>query len=145
MAMNKSTMAVITSLALLIGFSHSALARYNMCNGMNFSDAQSMQDRRGYRMNNLTVEQQTAREAALTQFQTSTADLRQQLLSKRYQYHALLTSHPVDEQNIVTVSKEIQALQDTIHAKRQVVDTQLIKAGVPIMDYSGMHRGRGYR
>lgn len=161
MTMNKTAVTAIISLALLVGFGGSAIARSDMAAHMNggnmgAGNAQTMHARGG-QMSNLTTEQQAARQKAFDQFQTSTADLRQQMMSKRYEYKALLTSKPVDEQKVAAVGKEIGALQDRMNQSRVEMDIQLAKAGVPMMGghgsmknhgsqgngHSGMHSGKG--
>lgn len=153
MIVNKTAMAAIISFAALVGFGSSAIAQngmgYPMHNGMNTPpNAQGMYHGGGY-WNSLTPEQQAANQKAYTEFQTSTADLRQQLQSKNYEYRALLTSRPVDEQKIQAVSSEIQALRDGIYQSRIKMDTELAKAGVPMMGHhrgnGGGHMGRGCR
>ena len=96
---------------------------------------------RGY-MANLTQEQQAAAQKAHDEFQAKTADLRQKLVSKNYEYRALLTSNPVDDQKVQAVSKEIMELRDAIYQQRVALDTQLAKAGIPMM---GNHMGGGHK
>jgi zinc resistance-associated protein len=147
MTLNKATIAAIVSLAALTGFSHLAMAQ----NGMNGSNSQrGMGYQQGY-MASLTPEQQAISQKAFGEFQLKTADLRQQLMSKQYEYKALLTSKPLDEQKVMAVSKEITALRDNLYQQRVALDTQLAKAGVPAMGHrmgmgrTGMHGGRGCR
>ncbi|AHG21291.1 zinc resistance protein [Chania multitudinisentens RB-25] len=153
MTLNKTTLAALFSLATLAGFSHLAMAqngmhRYNMANsqGMN----QGMGYQHGGYMSNLTPEQQANSQKAFDEFQLKTADLRQQMMSKQYEYQALLTSKPLDEQKVLAVSKEITVLRDNLYQQRVELDTQLAKAGVPMMGHRmgepGMHGGgRGCR
>ncbi|KFK92184.1 MULTISPECIES: periplasmic heavy metal sensor [unclassified Serratia (in: enterobacteria)] len=147
MALNKFTLAALFSIATLAGFSHLAMAQ----NGMNGPNSQrGMGYQQGY-MASLTPEQQAISQKAFDEFQLKTADLRQQMMSKQYEYNALLTSKPLDEQKVLAVSKEITVLRDNLHQQRVALDTQLAKAGVPAMGHhmgmggAGMHGGRGCR
>ncbi|WP_337261211.1 MULTISPECIES: periplasmic heavy metal sensor [unclassified Serratia (in: enterobacteria)] len=143
MTLNKATIAAIFSLAALAGFSHLAMAQ----NGMN---GRGMGYQQGY-MSSLTPEQQATSQKAFAAFQLKTADLRQQMMSKQYEYQALLTSKPLDEQKALAISKEISALRDNLYQQRVELDMQLAKAGVPAMGHrmgmggAGMHGGRGCR
>ncbi len=142
MTLNKTALAAIISLSALLGFSGSALAQNgmggHMNGGMNYQNSQGMYH--GGAWFNLTPDQQAASQKVFDEFQTATADMRQQLLSKQYEYNALLTSKPVDDQKILAVSKEIQALRDGLYQQRVKMDTEFAKAGVPMM---GNHRGMG--
>lgn len=147
MTLNKFTLAALFSIATLAGFSHLAMAQ----NGMNGPNSQrGMGYQQGY-MGSLTPEQQAISQKAFDEFQLKTADLRQQMMSKQYEYNALLTSKPLDEQKVLAVSKEITVLRDNLHQQRVALDTQLAKAGVPAMGHrmgmggAGMHGGRGCR
>lgn len=168
MTLNKTAVAAIISLAALTGFSGMAVAQNG--NGMGpqntgFNGAPCMYNNgpgmnkganfhRGY-MANLTAEQQAAAQKAFTDFRTKTADLHQQLMSKNYEYKALLTSKTVDEQKIQAVSKEISALRDNLYQQRVALDVQLAKDGIPAMGNRmgmgghgkgmHMHGGRGFR
>lgn len=142
MAFKKSVIAVVLSLTTLA--SGAVLAHRG--GPMSAAPAVAGQSmgyggyHRGY-MANLTQEQQATVQKAYDDFYTKTADLRQQLTSKNYEYRALLTSTPVDEQKVQAVSKEVTALRDAIYQQRVALDTQLAKAGIPMM---GNHMG-GYR
>lgn len=147
MKLNKVTLAAIFSLATLTGFSHLVMAQ----NGMNGPNAhRGMGNHQGY-IASLTPDQQATSQKAFDAFQLKTADLRQQMMSKQYEYQALLTSKPLDEQKVLAVSKEIAALRDNLYQQRVELDTQLAKAGVPAMGHrmgmggSGMQGGRGCR
>lgn len=147
MTLNKATIAAIFSLAALTGFSHLTMAQ-NAMNGPNSQRGMGYQQ--GY-MTSLTPEQQAISQKAFEAFQLKTADLRQQMMSKQYEYQALLTSKPLDEQKVLAVSKEITALRDNLYQQRVELDTQLAKAGVPAMGHrmgmggAAMHGGRGCR
>lgn len=149
MVRSKISLAAIISSALLIGLSNVAIAQ-NGYHQQNMMGSQGMGYQHGY-MANLTPEQQAASQKAYNQFQLNTADLRQQLMSKQYEYQALLTSKPLDEQKLQAVSKEVAQLRDNMYQQRVALDTELAKAGVPAMGHSrgmgggGMHGGRGCR
>lgn len=148
MTLNKTTLAAVLSITLLAGLGNVAMAQQNM------TGQQGMHRGMGYQhgyMANLTPEQQATSQKAFDEFQLKTADLRQQLMSKNYEYKALLTSKPLDEQKVLAVSKEITALRDNMYQQRVALDTELAKAGVPAMGHgmgmggAGMHSGRGCR
>ncbi|CAI1666307.1 periplasmic heavy metal sensor [Serratia fonticola] len=150
MTLTKTTFAAIISVTLLAGVSTTALAQ----NGYhaNMGNAQGTHQGMGYQHGNranLTPEQQAVSQKAFDEFQSKTADLRQQLMSKQYEYQALLTSKPMDEQKVLAVSKEVTALRDNLYQQRVALDTDLAKAGVPMMGHgmggAGMHGGRGCR
>lgn len=137
MKFNKTAIAAIISLGFLIGFSGSALAQHGMGNSMNGGQYHQGMNGGGYRAN-LTAEQQAIWQKVFAEYQTATANLHQQLLSKNYEYNAVLTSSPVDDKKLLAVSKEIAALRDSLYQHRVTMDTQLAKAGMPLM---GHHRG----
>ena len=150
MTLTKTTLAAILSVAMLAGVSTTALAQ-NGYHG-NMTNAQGTYQGKGYQHGNranLTPEQQAVSQKAFDEFQLKTTDLRQQLMSKQYEYQALLTSKPLDEQKVLAVSKEITALRDNLYQQRVALDTDLAKAGVPMMGHrmggAGMHSGRGCR
>ncbi len=153
MMLNKTPLAAMLSITLLTGLGNVAMAQ-NGNPGQNMADPQRMSRGMGYQHGygaNLTPEQQAISQKAFDAFQLNTADLRQQLMSKNYEYKALLTSKPVDEQKILAVSKEITALRDTMYQQRVALDTELAKAGVPTVGHrggmggAGMHGGHGCR
>ena len=144
MNLNKTAIVTLLSLATLIGFGGSAIAQNAMGTHMN-GDGTDMSHSQGKHsgknsMANLTTEQQAIRQQVLNEFQASTADMRQQLTSKNYEYKALLASKPVDEQKVLAVSKEIQTLRDSLYQRRVSMDTQLAKAGIAM---TGNHSSRG--
>lgn len=152
MTLTKTTLAALLSVTLLAGLSNAAMAR-NPNQGQNMADTQGNHRGMGYQHGNranLTPEQQAVSQKAYDEFQLKTADLRQQLMSKQYEYKALLTSKPLDEQKVLSVSKEITALRDNMYQQRVALDTDLAKAGIPMMGHGmggmgGMHAGRGCR
>lgn len=150
MTLTKTTLAAIISIAMLAGVSTTALAQNG--NRANMTNVQGSHQGMGYQHGNranLTPEQQAVSQKAFDEFQLKTADLRQQLMSKQYEYQALLTSKPLDEQKVLAVSKEITALRDNLYQQRVALDTDLAKSGVPMMGHrmggAGMHGGRGCR
>lgn len=150
MTLTKTTLAAFISVAMLAGISTSALAQNG--NRGNMANAQGTHQGMGYQHGNranLTPEQQAVSQKAFDEFQLKTADLRQQLMSKQYEYKALLTGKPLDEQKVLAVSKEITTLRDNLYQQRVALDTDLAKAGVPMtghgMGGAGMHGGRGCR
>lgn len=153
MMRNKTPLVALLSITLLTGLGNVAMAQ-NGYHGQNRANPQGINQglghQPGYRAN-LTAEQQAISQKAFDAFQLKTADIRQQLLSKNYEYRALLTSKPLDEQKVLAVSKEITALRDNMYQQRVALDTELAKAGIPAMGHrggmngAGMHSGRGCR
>lgn len=93
-------------------------------------------------MGNLTPEQQALVKKAHEDFRTATAPLRQKLTSKGYEYKAVLTAVPLDEQKLLAVSQEISAVRADIEQLRVNMDILLVKAGIPMMEH-GMPGGMG--
>lgn len=151
MTLNKTAIAALISLAALTGFSGVASAEnttadsqqttQGMKNGHGGMNHKNMGAQRGGHMANMTPEQQAASQKAFDEFQTKTADLRKQMMSKNYEYKALLTAGTVDDKKIEAVSKEISALRDQIAEQRVQLDIQLAKAGIPMMGHRGMGMG----
>ena len=76
MKFNKTVIVTLISLSSLMGISGSVLAQPGMGHNMN---------RGGGYAANLTAEQQAIYQKAFDNFQTATANLHQQLLSKQYE------------------------------------------------------------
>ncbi|AWH89309.1 periplasmic heavy metal sensor [Limnobaculum parvum] len=163
MTLNKTAIAAVFSLAALTGFGGVAMAQNETVpqSGMNSQpvmEHSGMKQGKGHHrsfMANLTPEQQATSQKIFNEFQTKSADLRQKMMSKNYEYKALLTSKPLDEQKVQAVSKEIDELRNVLHQNRVVMDIEMAKAGLPMtgrhmgmgddMGGKGMHGGRGCR
>ncbi|HCT7898534.1 TPA: periplasmic heavy metal sensor [Enterobacter cloacae] len=99
----------------------------------------------------LTADQQTAVQKIRNDFYTQISTLRQQLMSRRYEYNALLTISPPDNTKISVVAKEMEALNKSMDELRVKRDIAMAEAGVPRgagMNYGacgdgGYHRGGG--
>lgn len=148
MKLNKTALATLLSLSLFAGLTSVAVAQ-NGNFGQRMANPQGMMGYHHGYMANLTPEQQATSQKAFDAFQLKTADLRQQLMSKHYEYNALLTSKPLDEQKLQAVSKEISVLRENMYQQRVALDSELAKAGVPAMGHRGrmgganMYGGRG--
>ncbi|WP_111739122.1 periplasmic heavy metal sensor [Leminorella richardii] len=145
MTFKKTVIAAVISLTAIVSGAAMAQNGGLMHSGPAVTNGQGMGHggyHRGYGAN-LTQEQQTTVQKAYDDFQTKTADLRQKMMSKNYEYRALLTSNPVDDQKVQAVGKEISALRDSIYQHRVELDTQLAKAGIPMMGrgMGGGHKG----
>ncbi|ECB0727368.1 periplasmic heavy metal sensor [Salmonella enterica subsp. enterica serovar Noya] len=80
--------------------------------------------------------------------------LRQQLISKRYEYNALLTASSPDTAKINAVAKEMESLGQKLDEQRVKRDVAMAQAGIPRgagMGYGGCggygggyHRGGGH-
>ncbi|WP_159565980.1 periplasmic heavy metal sensor [Budvicia diplopodorum] len=152
MNLNKTAIAAVISFAALTGFSSVATSAQHtatdaqqtmpvtqgMDHGNGEMNHQNGGKHHGGKMANMTPEQQAASKKAHDEFVTNTADLRKQMMSKNYEYKALLTASTVDDAKIGAVSKEIAALHDRIAEQRTQLDIQLAKAGVPMMEHRGM-------
>lgn len=139
---NKAGLALIALSLMMLG-STPALARHHGGYG------NGMWQQNG---SPLSAEQQTAAQQIHTDYDNQTRDLRQQLMSKRYEYNALLTASSPDSARIGAVAKEIETLRQSLDAQRVKRDIALAQAGVPRgagMGYGGCgerggHRGMGH-
>lgn len=102
----------------------------------------------------LTTEQQTTAQKIYDDYYTQTSALRQQLISKRYEYNALLTASSPDTAKINAVAKEMESLGQKLDEQRVKRDVAMAQAGIPRgagMGYGGCggygggyHRGGGH-
>lgn len=102
----------------------------------------------------LTTEQQATAQKIYDDYYTQTSALRQQLISKRYEYNALLTASSPDTAKINAVAKEMESLGQKLDEQRVKRDVAMAQAGIPRgagMGYSGCggygggyHRGGGH-
>ena len=87
----------------------------------------------------LSAEQQAAAQKIHNDFYNQTNALRQQLMSKRYEYNALLATNPPDTAKINAVAKEMESLRQSLDEQRVKRDVAMAQAGVP----GGMGMGYG--
>ncbi|KNC88657.1 zinc resistance sensor/chaperone ZraP [Trabulsiella odontotermitis] len=136
------TLALIAVVALAFG-SGVAQARPHWGNGYGMGG-------QGY--SQLTPEQQTTLQKLHADHYAQTSALRQQLMSKRYEYNALLTASSPDSAKIEAVANEMVTLNQQLDQQRVKFDVALAQSGVPRaagMGYGGcgggmgMHRGGG--
>ncbi|EHZ7173773.1 zinc resistance sensor/chaperone ZraP [Salmonella enterica] len=102
----------------------------------------------------LTTEQQATAQKIYDDYYTQTSALRQQLISKRYEYNALLTASSPDTAKINAVAKEMESLCQKLDEQRVKRDVAMAQAGIPRgagMGYGGCggygggyHRGGGH-
>ncbi|EBG2396477.1 zinc resistance sensor/chaperone ZraP [Salmonella enterica subsp. enterica] len=102
----------------------------------------------------LTTEQQATAQKIYDDYYTQTSALRQQLISKRYEYNALLTASSPDTAKINAVAKEMESLGQKLDEQRVKWDVAMAQAGIPRgagMGYGGCggygggyHRGGGH-
>ncbi|MFW0768269.1 zinc resistance sensor/chaperone ZraP [Trabulsiella odontotermitis] len=135
------TLALIAIATLTIG-SSAALAGPHWGNGYGMGG-------QGY--SQLTPEQQTTLQKLHNDYYTQTSQLRQQLMSKRYEYNALITASSPDSAKIESVANEMATLNQQLDQQRVKFDIALAESGVPRgtgMGYGGcgggMHRGGGH-
>ena len=76
----------------------------------------------------LTSEQQTAWQKIHNDFYAQSSALQQQLVTKRYEYNALLAANPPDSSKINAVAKEMENLRQSLRVKR---DIAMAEAGIP--------------
>lgn len=96
----------------------------------------------------MTTEQQATAQKIYDDYYSQTSALRQQLVSKRYEYNALLTASSPDTAKINAVAKEMEALNQSLDEQRVKRDVALAQAGVPRgagMGYGGCGGGGNYR
>lgn len=96
----------------------------------------------------LTTEQQASAKKIDDEYGPQVRALRQQILSKRHEYHALLTAETPDSAKIEAVAKEVSTLNQSLDELLVKRDVALVQAGVPHgpgMGYDECDdRGRGY-
>lgn len=141
---NKSAIALI-ALSLLALSSGAAFA------GHHWGNNDGMWQQGG---SPLTTEQQATAQKIYDDYYTQTSALRQQLISKRYEYNALLTASSPDTAKINAVAKEMEALGQKLDEQRVKRDVAMAQAGIPRgagMGYGGCggygggyHRGGGH-
>ncbi|EBA4960323.1 zinc resistance sensor/chaperone ZraP [Salmonella enterica subsp. enterica serovar Teshie] len=141
---NKSAVALI-ALSLLALSSGAAFA------GHHWGNNDGMWQQGG---SPLTTEQQATAQKIYDDYYTQTSALRQQLISKRYEYNALLTASSPDTAKINAVAKEMESLGQKLDEQRVKRDVAMAQAGIPRgagMGYGGCggygggyHRGGGH-
>ncbi|EAM8780675.1 periplasmic heavy metal sensor [Salmonella enterica] len=141
---NKSAIALI-ALSLLALSSGAAFA------GHHWGNNDGMWQQGG---SPLTTELQATAQKIYDDYYTQTSALRQQLISKRYEYNALLTASSPDTAKINAVAKEMESLGQKLDEQRVKRDVAMAQAGVPRgagMGYGGCggygggyHRGGGH-
>ncbi|HIB1519765.1 TPA: zinc resistance sensor/chaperone ZraP [Salmonella enterica subsp. enterica serovar Muenchen] len=141
---NKSAIALI-ALSLLALSSGAAFA------GHHWGNNDGMWQQGG---SPLTTEQQATAQKIYDDYYTQTSALRQQLISKRYEYKALLTASSPDTAKINAVAKEMESLGQKLDEQRVKRDVAMAQAGIPRgagMGYGGCggygggyHRGGGH-
>lgn len=141
---NKSAIALI-ALSLLALSSGAAFA------GHHWGNNDGMWQQGG---SPLTTEQQATAQKIYNDYYTQTSALRQQLISKRYEYNALLTASSPDTAKINAVAKEMESLGQKLDEQRVKRDVAMAQAGIPRgagMGYGGCggygggyHRGGGH-
>ncbi|EHM3733075.1 zinc resistance sensor/chaperone ZraP [Salmonella enterica] len=141
---NKSAIALI-ALSLLALSSGAAFA------GHHWGNNDGMWQQGG---SPLTTEQQATAQKIYDDYYTQTSALRQQLISKRYEYNALLTASSPDTAKINSVAKEMESLGQKLDEQRVKRDVAMAQAGIPRgagMGYGGCggygggyHRGGGH-
>ncbi|HFZ8996805.1 TPA: zinc resistance sensor/chaperone ZraP [Citrobacter freundii] len=102
--------------------------------------------------NPMTSEQQATAQKIYDDYYSQTSTLRQQLISKRYEYNALLTASSPDSAKINAVAKEMEALRQSLDEQRVKRDIAMAQAGIPRgagMGYGGCggrggHMGMGH-
>ncbi|AFG42927.1 zinc resistance-associated protein [Escherichia coli 53638] len=99
----------------------------------------------------LTSEQQTAWQKIHNDFYAQSSALQQQLVTKRYEYNALLAANPPDSSKINAVAKEMENLRQSLDELRVKRDIAMAEAGIPRgtgMGYGGCggggHMGMGH-
>ena len=88
----------------------------------------------------LTSEQQKAWQKIHNDFYAQSSALQQQLVTKRYEYNALLAANPPDSSKINAVAKEMENLRQSLDELRVKRDIAMAEAGIP----RGAGMGMGY-
>lgn len=99
----------------------------------------------------LTSEQQTVWQKIHNDFYAQSSVLQQKLVTKRYEYNALLAANPPDSSKINAVAKEMETLRQSLDELRVKRDIAMAEAGIPRgygMGYGGCdgggHTGMGH-
>ncbi|NDO82750.1 zinc resistance protein [Citrobacter sp. NCU1] len=137
---NTSGLALI-ALSLMVLGSSPALARNHWGNGDTGMRQQNVSA--------LTTEQQATAQKIDDDFDSQTRSLRQQLMSKQYEYNALLTASSPDSAKISAVAKEMAALRQSLDEQRVKRDIAMAQAGIPRgtgmgCGGGGYHHGGGH-
>ena len=137
----KAGLALI-ALSLMVLGSSPALARHHWGNGG------GMWQQNG---SGLSAEQQAAAQKIHNDFYAQSSALQQQLVTKRYEYNALLAANPPDSSKINAVAKEMENLRQSLDELRVKRDIAMAEAGIPRgtgMGYGGCggggHMGMGH-
>ena len=78
----------------------------------------------------LTADQQATARKLHNDFYEQTRVLRQQLQSKRYEYHALLTADKPDSAKVESIAQEMEVLGQQLAQQRVKFDLALAQAGI---------------
>ncbi|MDA8480423.1 zinc resistance sensor/chaperone ZraP [Citrobacter sp. Awk 4] len=137
---NTSGLALI-ALSLMVLGSSPAIARNHWGNGDGGMRQQNVSA--------LTTEQQAAAQKINDDYDSQTRSLRQQLMSKQYEYNALLTASSPDSAKIGAVAKEMAALRQSLDEQRVKRDIAMAEADVPRgagmgCGGGGYHHGGGH-
>lgn len=139
---NKAGLAMIALSLMVLGASP-ALARHHWGYGNGMWQQNTAP---------LTAEQQVAAQKIHNTYYNQANTLRQQLMSKRYEYNALLSTNPPDSAKINAVAKEMTSLRQSLDDLRVKRDVEMAEAGVlqgAGMGYGGCggrggHMGMGH-
>lgn len=134
---NKFALALIAAASLTFGAAAWAMPHWGNHGGMGMGP-------QGYA--SLTQEQQATAQKLHSDYYAQTSALRQQLMSKRYEYNALLTASTPDSAKIEAVAKEMETLGQQLSQQRVKFDVALSQAGIPQaagMGYGGCGGGMG--
>lgn len=121
MKRNKKMTLTLIALAALTFGSSSAWARHHWNNGSGMGP-------QGY--SQLTADQQATARKLHNDFYEQTRVLRQQLQSKRYEYHALLTADKPDSAKVESIAQEMEVLGQQLAQQRVKFDLALAQAGI---------------
>lgn len=121
MKRNKKMTLILIALAALTFGSSSAWARHHWNNGSGMGP-------QGY--SQLTTDQQATAQKLHNDFYEQTRVLRQQLQSKRYEYHALLTADKPDSAKVESIAQEMEVLGQQLAQQRVKFDLALAQAGI---------------
>lgn len=128
---NKTCLTLV-ALSLLALSSTSALAGHHWGNGG------GMWQQNG---SPLSADQQATAQKIQNDFYAQTNALRQQLMSKRYEYNALLAASAPDSAKINAVAKEMESMRQSLDEQRVKRDLAMAQAG--ISGGAGMGMGNG--
>jgi zinc resistance-associated protein len=94
-----------------------------------------------YGYQSLTPEKQAKAQRVFAEFYAKTIELRQQVMAKQYELHAMIYSGKEDEKKVQQLTKEISELRSKLFENQVALQRQLAKEDIPWMGGMGGYGG----